>query len=86
MKKLVLTLAIVLGVGMASFAQNGGLFQRGETPQQTYFFREDGVTPPLLLPGEHNLYGNQSAPLGSGIALLTAIGAAYLVGKKRREE
>ena len=26
------------------------------------------------------------APVGSGIALLTALGGAYLIGKKRREE
>jgi LPXTG-motif cell wall-anchored protein len=29
---------------------------------------------------------NEPAPLGSGIAVLVGLGAAYLVGKKRREE
>jgi LPXTG-motif cell wall-anchored protein len=28
---------------------------------------------------------NQPAPLGSGIALLTALGAGYVVAKKRKE-
>jgi hypothetical protein len=34
MKKLALTLAIVLGLSMTTFAEGGGLFQRGNTPQQ----------------------------------------------------
>ena len=41
MKKLALTIAIVLGIAATSFAQDeafggGGLFQRGETPQYNY--------------------------------------------------
>ncbi len=38
-----------------------------------------------LLP-QHGQDTNQPAPLGSGIALLAALGGAYLVGKRRREE
>ena len=34
----------------------------------------------------HGETGNQDAPVGSGIAVLLGLGAAYLVGKKRREE
>ena len=45
----------------------------------------DHSSPPPGLPG-HGGNDNADAPLGSGIALLTALGAAYLVGKKRREE
>ena len=80
MKKLALTIAIVLGLGMASFAQGGGLFQRG-TNDGYAFNRED--TPGL--PG-HGSTGNQDTPLGSGIVALMGLGAAYLVGKKRNEE
>ena len=87
MKKLALTIAIVLGLGMTSFADpnGGGLFQRGNTPEQNNEGMRDGglVTPSL--PG-HGQQGNQDAPLGSGIAVLMGLGAAYLVGKKRKEE
>jgi len=40
-----------------------------------------------LAPG-HGLSGNQNAeaPLGTGIAVLMGLGAAYLIGKKRNEE
>jgi hypothetical protein len=33
----------------------------------------------------HNTNGNMDAPLGTGIAVLTALGAAYMVAKKRKE-
>ena len=81
MKKLVLTIAIVLGLGLTTFADpnGGGLFQRGNMPEQT----RDGGMPALP---DHNQTGNQNAPLGTGIAVLTALGAAYLVGKRRNED
>lgn len=83
MKKLVLTIAIVLGLSMTNFAAHdgGGLFQRGAIDENTSN-REGGVP---TLPG-HGETGDQDAPLGSGIVLLAGLGAAYLVGKKRNEE
>jgi MYXO-CTERM domain-containing protein len=38
-----------------------------------------------MLPNHNNDGSNQPAPLGSGIALLTALGAGYVVAKRRRE-
>ena len=93
MKKLVMTTAIVLGLAMTTFAQGGSMFHRensGDNGNAVYqdrsFFAKEGSGP--LTPGlpTHGLNENQNAPLGSGIVLLTALGAAYLVGKKRREE
>jgi LPXTG-motif cell wall-anchored protein len=86
MKKLALTIAIVLGLGLTSFAegnQGGGLFQRGAAKEMS---NRDGETPMLPNLPTHNQTGNQDAPLGSGIALLLGLGGAYLVAKKRREE
>ena len=80
MKKLLLTIAIILGTGLISFADpNGGVFQRGNEP--TRLGQEN--TPALPTHGKET---NQPAPLGTGVMVLTALGAAYLVGKKRREE
>ena len=88
MKKLALTIAIVLGLSMTTFAENGGgLFQRGEAPQNSGVFGDrdgEGVMTPGL-PG-HGSGENENAPLGSGVALFLGLGAAYLVGKKRKEE
>ena len=82
MKKIALTLAIVLGMTMTTFADGGGLFQRGTEP--TREGKGDGPNFPGL-PG-HGETGNQDAPLGAGIAIMTAFGAAYLIGKRRNEK
>ena len=93
MKKLALTIAIVLGLSMTTFA-DGGLFHRGDNATNgatgyNYFGTNDmsnrgsELTP--MLPA-HGLETNQNAPVGSGIVVLMGLGAAYLVGKRRREE
>ena len=91
MKKQIMTIAIVLGLSMTSFAQ-GGLFHRGANADGTpaeVSLTGDGTKGPgdntPMLP-IHNQNDNEPAPLGSGIALLTARGAGYLMSKKHREE
>ena len=86
MKKIALTIVIVLGLSLVSFADNGGLFGRGEAVAETestiYGSNRLGGAPALPNHGESS---NQPAPLGTGIAVLVGLGAAYLVGKKRKE-
>lgn len=86
MKKLILTIVIILGLGMTAFSegeQGGGLFKRGATPEQRSN-RND--TPLLPSHGTPTHADADQVPVGSGIALLAALGGAYLVGKKRKEE
>ena len=85
MKKLALTLAIVLGLGLTTFAEpnGGGVFGRGESNNQNNTSNRTLFAPRLP---QHGQDGNQPAPLGSGIVVLTALGAAYLVGKHRKED
>jgi hypothetical protein len=86
MKKLALTLAIVLTMGLSAMAQDGGLLNRGVSfdKQQKSGLRGEGDTPGL--PGGFGESGHQDAPIGSGVAVLMGLGAAYLIGKKRNEE
>ena len=90
MKKLVLTIAIVLGMSAASFAEyGGGLFQRGVLDEEYYglgYFEweRDNLNKPLFPLHDENT--NQNAPLGGGVAIMLGLGTAYLLGKKRREE
>jgi len=88
MKKLIITSAITLGLALTSFADpngGGGLFQKGSTPDYEMGYRSNPTVP--MLP-QHGKTESQDAngPLGSGIAVLLGLGAAYLVGKKRKEE
>ena len=85
MKKLAMTIAIVLGLSMTTFAEGGGLFQRGGEPEGNLYTREGGIMAPGV-PGHGESDNQEATPLGSGIAVLTALGAAYLVGKKRNED
>ena len=81
MKQLIMTIAIVLGLGLTTSFAQGGLFQRGEVPTEEQGNRGGGPG----LPG-HGSEGHQDAPLGSGIAVLLGLGGAYLIGKRRRKE
>lgn len=89
MKKLVLTIAIVLGMTIGASAQyfgnngqpnGGGLFGRGATRDAD---NGGGMSTPLL--PEHGLDTNQDAPLGGGALLLIGMGAAYAMAKKNRK-
>ena len=82
MKKLALTLAIALTLGLSAMAQDGGLLNRGVTFDKG---GENGMRGGPNLPG-HDATGDVQAPLGSGVAVLLGLGAAYLIGKKRTEE
>ena len=77
-----MTIAVVLTMGLSSFAQDGGLLNRGVNFDKQE--KTDGMITPSL-PG-HNKDTDQNAPLGGGIAVMLGLGAAYLIGKKRNEE
>lgn len=65
----------------------GGLFGRGKsmyTGMGNGFRNGTGIG--LFLPGSHGALGDSEAPLGSGVVVLLGMGAAYLVGKRRKED
>jgi hypothetical protein len=88
MKKLTLAIAILFGLSIGAMAQNSGLFQRGYVSDEVYYnaggARDDS---PLILPGEHGSDSDTPAvPMGSGIAVLIGLGAAYAAAKKRNND
>ena len=94
MKKLTLTIAIFLGLSLATFADGGGLFNRGYNAKNgssgyIYFGADDMVNregeafAPML--PNHGESGNQPAPVGSGMAVLVVLSGAYLFGKRRKQ-
>ncbi len=83
MKKLILTTTLILAMGLCAFAQqNDGALRRSG------LLSNRDTTTPIFPQG----WGNEddanasNTPIGSGVAVLAGIGAAYLVGKRRREE
>ena len=94
MKKLVLTIAIVLMMGTTAFAQDGGgALRRSKQYQETYRNTmgnrtSSGLMLPNAFNGESDIDATTGdpAPLGSGVAVLLGLGAAYLVGKRRKED
>ena len=84
MKKLALTIAIVLTMGLSSFAQDGGLLNRGVNFGKQENGMVKGFGPGL--PGHGESTDQPATPLGSGVAVMLGLGAAYLIGKKRNED
>ena len=82
MKKIILALALVMTMGFGAKAQFG----------LTDAFFNDWAQSDIMrlmlpgLPGMHGLDANQSAPLGSGLFILGALGAGYAVARRRRNK
>ena len=79
MKKTIIPLTILFGMSMGLSAQ-GGMFGYGDTRSSGY---RDEDNQRLLLPSSHGGTDDTGAPLGSGIAVLVGLGAAYALTKKR---
>lgn len=92
MRKTLITLAIIFGLGLGAFAQGGGLFQYGEVNEEDYYGSvwysldqnitlRDFTMP--LLPGHGANTNQDAAPLGGGVLLLIGFGAAYAMKKRK---
>ena len=85
MKKILLAIALVLTMGFGAKAQLGlGLTDSFFNDwAQSDLMREVTI---INLPNDHGLTGDVNAPLGSGLLVLTALGAGYAVARRKREE
>ena len=78
-----MTLVILFGLTIGTFAQEGGLFGKGATRDEIGYGTRDGGA--IGLPSTHGSTSDQGAPLGSGIAVLVGLGAAYAMTKKTKK-
>ena len=87
MKKLTLTIAILLGLSLTTFADNnnqcGGLFQRGASTEEMEYANRD-IMPALPTHGSNNNY-DADGPIGSGIAVLLGFGATYAMKRRNKK-
>lgn len=83
MKKILFAIAIVMTMSLAASAQGrDGFFSNWDyaTGDRT----TDPTDPTFTLPSSHGVDTNTEAPLGSGLLVLTALGAGYAVCRKKR--
>ena len=82
MKKLLLTLAIVMTIGFSANAQHDGFIQNDAGDYAGSGDRS--TTLPMLPEGRVGIEnGDQSAtPLGSGLLIMAALGAGYAVARR----
>ncbi|MGN0033517.1 MAG: hypothetical protein ACI358_07065 [Candidatus Limimorpha sp.] len=88
MKKIIFAIAIMMTLGMNANAQRDTFFSDWYDANSN--IRTNDPTTPnlptsnLILGGECG--NDENAPIGSGILILTALGAGYAVARKRREK
>ena len=84
MKKILLAIALVLTMGFGAKAQFGlGLTDSFFNDwAQSDLMREVTL---INLPTDHGLTGDVNAPLGSGLLVLTALGAGYAVARRKSD-
>ena len=85
MKKILFAIAIVLTLGLTANAQESdGFFRNWDNSINRGFGDDDilDISNPGI--GTFGASDNEQAPLGSGLLVLTALGAGYAVVRKRR--
>lgn len=92
MKKILFAIAIVMMLGLTANAQGrDGFFSNWGDNYNDRGTIGTGSIDNITLPGGNLVtgdgYGNdEPAPLGSGLVVLTALGAGYAVARKRKED
>ena len=86
MKKILFAIAIVMMMGFTANAQSDGFFHSWDDYEENRISDFKPVIPAVgLING--GAYGNDvNAPLGSGLLVLTALGAGYAMARRRCEE
>ena len=78
MKKVIATVAIILGLGVGANAQSDAFFTQNFSDYRS----AEGVETPRL--PAHELTSNQDAPIGTGLLLLAGMGLGYAALRKRK--
>lgn len=78
MKKVIATVAIILGLGVGANAQSDAFFTQNFSDYRS----TEGVETPRL--PAHALTSNQDAPVGTGLLLLAGMGLGYAALRKRK--
>ena len=79
MKKVLVTLSLVIVLGLGVNAQSDSFFSYNDVDNQNRQSYGLGDMPDLPMRGQNT---DQSAPVGSGLLILAGLGAAYALKRK----
>ena len=83
MKKILLAIALIFTISVASNAQNDGFFRWNGNDEDDIY--RDVTTSGLVLPSTHGTgVDYNSTPIGSGLLVLTALGAGYALKRTKK--
>ena len=82
MKRILLTLVVLMTLAFTATAQSDVFFKWDDADNETYRDIDNGIN--FALPTSHGLDYDITAPLGSGLLILTALGTGYVIRKRRR--
>ena len=81
MKKILFTIALIITMGVTANAQSDGFFRSYDNNDNTN--RTEGNH--FVLPNAHDTNSDyDSAPLSSGLLILTALGAGYAIKRRNK--
>lgn len=80
MKKILFAIALVFTLSVANAQKDGFFNWNGNDEDGIYRDVSNG----LVLPSAHGSNIDYDAPLGSGIAILTLLGAGYAIKRRRK--
>lgn len=84
MKKILFAIAIVMTMSLAASAQGrDGFFSNWDYTTGDRLGEQNDPT--FTLPAYHGVDTNTEAPLGTGLLIITALGAGYAVARKKRQ-
>ena len=82
MKKILFAIAIVLTISLTANAQGrDSFFSWNDADNETNRYTND--TTDFNLPVQHGSNDDTTVPVGSGLLIMTALGAAYALKKKQ---
>lgn len=82
MKKILFAIAIIFVLSLETNAQRDGFLGKDSNWNDSY--RETPYDDVPMFPNSHGTTNNIEAPLGSGLLILTALGGAYAITRKKR--
>ena len=82
MKKTLFTIAILMKIALSASAQSDAFFKWNNADNEMYRDIDNGIG--FALPTAHGYKYDSEAPLGTGLLIFTALGAGYVIKRRKK--